>query len=51
MTTTTLTNREECAMPPRAHRSVREIVGWNRRAAIYWAGVGMICLILEKIHP
>lgn len=53
MTTTTLTLTKERAVPAARsnRRSVREFVGWNHRATVYWAVVGAACLVLTKVHP
>lgn len=33
------------------HRSVREVLGWSRKATVYWSVVGVACLALQRIHP
>jgi hypothetical protein len=40
-------------MPPKKapRHFLRDTVGWNRKATIYWSVVGAICLLLEKVHP
>jgi hypothetical protein len=53
MTTTTLTRTREVAVPPKVpHRHfMRDTIGWNRRATIYFSAVGVVCLLLERVHP
>lgn len=51
MTTTMLTLTKERAMAPKPRRTVREVIGWNRRATIYWSVVGVVCVLLGRVHP
>lgn len=50
MTTTTLTPTDMQA--PKEHRHfLRDTVGWNRRATIYYSTVAAICIVLGRVHP
>ncbi len=48
---TMMLTREARSMQPRAHRSIRELTGWNRRATLYFGVVGIACVVLDKVHP
>lgn len=51
MTTTTLTRPIEMPAKPQHRHFLRDTIGWNRKATVYYSAVAVICVLLEKVHP